>query len=220
VKDGEKLVILDDMVLNVTYFMYNHPGGKFALEQNIGRDVSKFFYGGYIMENYTGQGPHRHSNIARLQVNTIIVGRLATKAHVANTKIVERYPVNSFTQTILFRSDQTISGVMPYYSDIQMIGKHFLVRNIKKPRVKRQYTLCNCMKPELYLEYLRVLKEGYERGHANPIHEKHFEEKEGTDIFLTIKNYHFKKGLSTSIFSASQNDIFQIKGPMGAGLNL
>jgi cytochrome b involved in lipid metabolism len=58
--------VLDDLVLNVRFFMYNHPGGKFVIEQNIGRNISKFFYGGYIMENYTGQTPFTHSNIARL----------------------------------------------------------------------------------------------------------------------------------------------------------
>jgi cytochrome b involved in lipid metabolism len=44
---GKRLWILDDMVLDLTYYMPNHPGGAFLLEQNIGRDISKFFYGGY-----------------------------------------------------------------------------------------------------------------------------------------------------------------------------
>jgi cytochrome b involved in lipid metabolism len=30
--------------------MENHPGGKFVIEHNIGRDVSKFFYGGYSLD--------------------------------------------------------------------------------------------------------------------------------------------------------------------------
>ena len=40
-------IILDDLVLDVTEFKAKHPGGKFVVEHNIGRDVSKFFYGGY-----------------------------------------------------------------------------------------------------------------------------------------------------------------------------
>ena len=31
-----------------------HPAGTFLLEKNIGRDVSKYFDGGYIMENSGG----------------------------------------------------------------------------------------------------------------------------------------------------------------------
>ena len=49
---GEELVILDDLILDVSRFRYNHPGGNFLIHQNIGRDISKFFYGGYILENY------------------------------------------------------------------------------------------------------------------------------------------------------------------------
>lgn len=50
-KKGEKLVILDDLVLDVSWFMGEHPGGLFTLEHNVGRDISKFFYGGYSLEN-------------------------------------------------------------------------------------------------------------------------------------------------------------------------
>ena len=48
---GEKLVILDDMVLDMSSYAMNHPGGNFSIEHNIGRDVSKFFYGGNSLEN-------------------------------------------------------------------------------------------------------------------------------------------------------------------------
>lgn len=52
VSKGEKqLVLLDDIVLDVSYYMDNYPGGKFLLSHNVGRDVSKFFYGGYALDN-------------------------------------------------------------------------------------------------------------------------------------------------------------------------
>lgn len=43
-------VILDELVLDLTEYMDNHPGGKFLMEHNKGRDVSKFFYGGYALD--------------------------------------------------------------------------------------------------------------------------------------------------------------------------
>jgi cytochrome b involved in lipid metabolism len=73
-------VILDDLVLDVSHFMTEHPGGRFLIEHNIGRDVSKFFYGGYVMENGVGLSPHRHTNVARTIVNKIIVARLNNKS--------------------------------------------------------------------------------------------------------------------------------------------
>ena len=44
-----------------------------------------------------------------------------------------------------------------YYSDIQMIGKHYLMW--KKDGIKRHYTISNCMEPKVYSEYIRVMKE-------------------------------------------------------------
>jgi cytochrome b involved in lipid metabolism len=72
------LVILDDLVLDVTDYMDNHPGGKFLLQHNIGRDISKFFYGGYALDgNMVGADKRNtHSNIARLQIETLIIARL------------------------------------------------------------------------------------------------------------------------------------------------
>ena len=61
--------------------MSNHPGGTFLLKNNVGRDISKFFYGGYSQDgNLIANGAalmvHRHSNLSRLQVNTIAIARL------------------------------------------------------------------------------------------------------------------------------------------------
>lgn len=49
-------MILNEMVLDVTKFIDYHPGGKFVLKINNGRDISKFFYGGYCLEG-NGSGP-------------------------------------------------------------------------------------------------------------------------------------------------------------------
>ena len=76
VKEGKKLVILDDMILNVSRFLENHPGGRFSLDHNVGRDISKFFYGGYSLENLKKVQSHAHSNDARRIVNKLIIGRI------------------------------------------------------------------------------------------------------------------------------------------------
>ena len=67
-------MILDDMVLDVSDFIFNHPGGKFSLDHNIGKDISKFFYGGYSLENKGRLAPYTHSNDARIAVNYLIIG--------------------------------------------------------------------------------------------------------------------------------------------------
>lgn len=66
------------MIIEVSRFLDEHPGGRFSIEHNIGRDVSKFFYGGYSLENNVS--PHTHSNDARKTVNQLVVGYLEDQA--------------------------------------------------------------------------------------------------------------------------------------------
>jgi hypothetical protein len=50
-----------------------------VLQQNIGNDVGKYFYGGYQMEGNLGAKPnpgYKHSNYARRVVNQLIVAQL------------------------------------------------------------------------------------------------------------------------------------------------
>jgi len=45
------LVILDDKVIDVERFFDNHPGGRLLLKSNVGRDITKFFYGAFEFRN-------------------------------------------------------------------------------------------------------------------------------------------------------------------------
>jgi hypothetical protein len=80
--------------------------------------------------------------------------------------VKSRVPINSTTSTITFHCLTQAKGIKRYYSEIDMIGKHFLVTSESNINVKRHYTICNCMKSEVYNEYLRVMKEFKENGKA------------------------------------------------------
>jgi len=45
---------LDDKVIDVESFFDNHPGGRHLLKSNIGRDITKFFFGAYEFKNANG----------------------------------------------------------------------------------------------------------------------------------------------------------------------
>lgn len=93
VKGKNEFVILDDLVLDVSQFKDSHPGGKFLLERMRGRDVSKFFHGGYSLEPTQGSENHAHSNYARTIVNSLIVARYVAKRTTAVMSIKESYPI-------------------------------------------------------------------------------------------------------------------------------
>lgn len=71
---GEQLVILEELVLDVTHFKGSHPGGEKVFTSSLGRDVSKFFYGGYSLASQTY--PWVHSPSAMLRAHPIKVGAL------------------------------------------------------------------------------------------------------------------------------------------------
>jgi hypothetical protein len=101
--------VLDNLVLDVTKFLDEHPGGKFSLEHNIGKDVSKYFHGGYSLENLKKVKEHRHSNDARMTVSKLIVGTLESQPIVKlmNVKNVNRYAnLSGNTKTIEFSEYQ------------------------------------------------------------------------------------------------------------------
>ena len=70
--DGEHLVVLDNLILSLDGYEKLHPGGKFVLERNYGRDISKFFYGGYVL--VSGQVPHQHTLAALKLCESMVVG--------------------------------------------------------------------------------------------------------------------------------------------------
>jgi cytochrome b involved in lipid metabolism len=80
VASGKQYALLEDVIVDLAPYFKDHPGGAFVLRHNVGRNISKFFYGSYSLEgNTVPNGPDRrwvHSNYARKIVNKLIVAQL------------------------------------------------------------------------------------------------------------------------------------------------
>ena len=61
------------------------------------------------------------------------------------------------------------------------------------------------MKPDIYKEYLRVIKEGIENGTVDLFKEDHLDELDQEKIIVTIKNYNVPNGLSKMVHEATLN---------------
>lgn len=106
------------MILDVSWFKDEHPGGKFSIEMNKGRDVSKYFYGGYSLENIDKVQEHTHSNDARAIVNQLIVGRLVNRAPKNLMKIqkIDRVAnVSGSIKTVSFVKANTFGAINDSY---------------------------------------------------------------------------------------------------------
>ena len=89
IANGQRLVLLDDLILDVDKFIGEHPGGKFFITHNIGRDISKYYYGGYALEGNIGGKPakgHTHSTYADRIVKELTIARYLDSRQVATTR--------------------------------------------------------------------------------------------------------------------------------------
>lgn len=151
--EGKQLVVFDNLVLDLNGYERFHPGGKFNLTHNYGRDVSKFFFGGYKLVNVKNEGPYTHSQAALDIVKSLVVGVIKGQEPVQDElfKISKRTPVTNGTETFTFSTidGEQVHNLKHWYNDPSMLGRHFLVFNVANPRVKRHYTICSTMQPVL-----------------------------------------------------------------------
>jgi cytochrome b involved in lipid metabolism len=94
------------LILDVGRYSSRHPGGKFLIDAVVGRDASKYFYGGYKMENQKSNkdGPWRHTMVARRTVMDLVVARLTKKAPETETKVLEKTKINSDSSSFTFEA--------------------------------------------------------------------------------------------------------------------
>ena len=98
-------MLLDDLVLDVGKYANFHPGGAFLINHNIGRDVSKFFYGGYSLED-EGKSGFEHTNFARKIVNRLAIAIIETPAEIELYKInhLKTVKINNDIRTFTFQA--------------------------------------------------------------------------------------------------------------------
>ena len=90
--------------------MKSHPGGKFVLKHNIGRDISKFFYGGHTLENIDYVAPYTHSATAKNIANKLAIARLSPQNQCPPSRLMKIHGIDRETNqtgtccTIKFKS--------------------------------------------------------------------------------------------------------------------
>ena len=140
------LLLLNDLILDVSYFKTEHPGGSFLLDYHIGKDISKYFYGGYVLECASGMNPYMHSNVARTIVNSLAIAKLDKNTSAFTAYIVKKTSVNKDTSIFTLKVKQAGSYLAPASTNAKTMGKHYLIRSLNNSKVHRHYTASSCMK--------------------------------------------------------------------------
>ena len=221
---------MDDLVLDVTEFQSSHPGGKFLLEKNVGRDISKYFHGGYSFEPQSDSKDHKHSNYARTIVNSLIVARYVGKRDFAcmqSTKkeaLTDNVQGNNGPVQVFYMAMKGGIGTSKtrrmFYPDLDTVGRHYLVQEQDAQGYPtgnaRQYTVATTMEPQLYAAYTSAFSNP--ASGTESLKKAIQASKDKTDeITLCIKNYHVG-GLSNAIHTRHNISIFNVSGPMGRPL--
>lgn len=89
VRNGRKLVLFNNFILDVESFMDEHPGTRFVIAENIGSDIGKYFYGAYSVE--ADVAPHTHSSYASTLITKLTIGKLKQ----AKSKVESRASIKS-----------------------------------------------------------------------------------------------------------------------------
>jgi len=206
-RQGRKLMILDDLVLDVGEFYKVHPGGKFVIEHTVGTDIAKFFYGGYSLEDNLKATPafgFRHSNYARMIANDIAIARFECGADgsvVSGCRLrwdldnVVNRATRSFVLETLDRKPRL--NYKAYFPGTKNLTKHFWIRNMNNPAVIRHYTTCNAMAPRFYKELVRVLND---ESQIATFDKSVLNSADANHMTFTIKNYKKEGGLSFRFF--------------------
>ena len=238
IRNGRKLVLFNNFIIDVENFMSEHPGSRFVIEQNIGNDIGQFFYGAYSVEQEVA--PHIHSNFAAMIMKKLAVGKLIIAPPKPITYINDIS--NQYVQTIVggdveftVQNNHAITSsisritfhsmncnIDKTYPNLKFAGKSFSVTSLQN-FVSRYYTICNCMGSLLYDEYLKVMNaalsnQRYVRSYSSY---EELNQKSNDCLELVIKHYpQSQTGISTQVHNAEVGDKFYIHGPVGRGLEL
>lgn len=101
------------------------------------------------------------------------------------------------------------------------MGQHYVIYSQDMPHIKRQYTICGAIQPELYSELLLVC-DNILAENIPIFNNALLDNRDGDAIFVTCKDYRTKTGVTSRLnfmpFEAQADWI--VEGPMGLGLQI
>lgn len=91
-----------------------------------------------------------------------------------------------------------------WYTDPKSVGLHYLLCDINRPKIKRQYSACKTLVPEFYAALMNAMTSFMEGGKA--IFQQSLLDITPQDkVWFTIKNYGTQHGVSKAIYRTYSN---------------
>ncbi|CAD8183221.1 unnamed protein product [Paramecium pentaurelia] len=233
VKEYQKLnyIILREAIYDVSDF--NHPGGQYILERITGREIGRYFYGGYPIQNLNIK-MHIHTQFAINYIETRYLGDYRNDNcpllyYEENTSQKDKY-VWKFEQYIPFGSDVGLFifkshffQVRQFLKGVQWFGRYFYIKPfgtginlVERPySIVMSYTQSAILKRQQILDYFKsqVIEQDYQA---------YIPKQQiilSNEINFVIKKCDFSNNMSRFLHCTGHKP-YEITGPYGFGLEL
>ncbi|CAI2385131.1 unnamed protein product [Moneuplotes crassus] len=233
-----KLAIFDQYVIDFGKYQYDHPGGKYVLEECAGKEIGKYFYGAYSLDDNIKT--HKHSFVAGKILKKIAIAKLkspedtqkmvtsrfddingiedrSNELYTGNFRVKQKDELFKGVYRVTFKNDT--KGYKVIVPGISSFGRHYLIHS-EDQKVSRYYTICNVMNSEIYPVYINAIDKILGNQTEGEVTLDNVEEI-SQNLQLVIKFYdQSKKGLTRLLANVQDRDEFIISKPLGKGLDL
>ncbi|CAI2386799.1 unnamed protein product [Moneuplotes crassus] len=233
-----KLAIFDQYVVDFGLYQYDHPGGKYVLDECEGKEIGKYFYGAYSLDD--NMKAYKHSFVAGKIMKKLAIAKLKIPEDIKDMvthssdnkeiqidhshelydkhfKVTQKEEIFKGVYRVTFSNDDNQYKVL--IPGTNTFGRHYLVHS-ESQKVSRYYTICNTMNSEIYPVYINTIdrilgKSGDEKLAFEEISQI------SKNLQLLIKFYpQARNGLTKKLDNVQPDDEFIISKPLGSGLDL
>ena len=212
ISNGEELMFVDDLVVDVKQFKFSHPGGLTVMQTSVGEDVGKYMVGCSSFDD--SLDPHMHSAKALSYLNSLAIARIpypvgyiVVQDSLCNNEHMEfslstKEQLGLDTFLVCLKSDFfKMSGAC---MDAAWLGKHF------KITIERRYSLVKRYYSSVFVDLNEWRRElGISKEEIN-------QQEQGV-VRLIFKVY--PGGVMTSFLDSLEvGENLVLQGPLGPGL--
>ena len=236
IKKGKKIVIFQNQVIDVEHWINEHIGGAEVLKEVIGKEISRYFIGGFIAKGKTK--PHFHTHEAFQKIQDFTIGTISTtvnlfydiKNKVIDTDslewtLIKKVPITKVHNRYHFACQGVkVKAILP---GVENAGKYFTLTNVSTQE-KRNYGLFFTATDKLLSKYQKLLKAVINNDDSwtaeDQIPDINEFYRNELEIFIKTKEQ-FSKHINQIPLEGEPNyDVskckFHVSGPFGKGLQL
>ena len=233
---GRKIVIFQNQVIDIAPWISEHMGGSEVLKDVLGKEISRYFYGGFI-----GKGKekaHFHSAEAIKKIEEFAIGSISTDVKLfydmKNKKLdysllewtlVKKVPISTVHNRYHFACKGCkIKAILP---GVENAGKYFTLTNVTTQE-KRNYGLFFTATDKLLGKYQKlinaILNDDNSWTKEDQIPDINDFYREELELFIKTKEQFSKQVNQIPLEGEPNYDVnkckFHISGPYGKGLQL